>query len=70
MQIELTKTILMTRLCDLLRNSTIYFCMYLYLVTYFVRVTVSSQCRLTSSNNFVSFANKIGINWNKIFVLY
>ena len=45
MGIELTRAILMTRLCDLLRNSTIHFRMYLYLVTCFVRVTVSSQCR-------------------------
>ena len=45
MRIELTGAILITRLCDLLRNSTIHFRMYLYLVSCFVRVTVSSQCR-------------------------
>ena len=45
MRIELTSVILMTRLWDLLRNSTIHFRMYLYLVTCFVRVTVLFLCR-------------------------
>ena len=34
-----------TTLRFVLRNSTIHFLMYLYLVTCFVRVTVSYQCR-------------------------
>ena len=41
MRIELTRAILMSQFSNFLRNSTIYFCMCLYLVTYFLIVTVS-----------------------------
>ena len=40
---KLTRAILMTRLWDLQRNLTAHFRMYLYLVTCFVRVTVTPQ---------------------------
>ena len=46
MRIELTRAILLPRPSDFLRNSTIHFCMFLYLVVCSLRVTVSSLCRL------------------------
>ena len=46
MRIELTRAILMPRLSNFLRNSTIHFCRLLYMVIYFLRVTVSLLCRL------------------------
>ena len=45
-RIELTWAILMLRFSNFLRNSIIQFCMFLYLETYFLRVTVSFLCRL------------------------
>ena len=45
-RIELTRAILMQRFSNFQRNSTIHFCMFLYLVTYFRGVTVSLLCRL------------------------
>ena len=45
-RIEITWTILMPRLSNFLRNSTIHFCRFLYFVTFFLRVTVSLLCRL------------------------
>ena len=47
-KIELTRAILMPRFSNFLRNSTIYFCMFLYLKTCFVRVTVSLLFQLQS----------------------
>ena len=40
MRIELTQAILMSRFSNFLRNSTIHFRMFLYLVTCLLRVTV------------------------------
>ena len=45
-RIELTRAILMPRFSHFLRNSKIYFRMLFYLVTCFLRVTVSLLCRL------------------------
>ena len=45
MRIELTQSVLKPRLSDFLRNSTIHFRIFLYLVTCFLRVTVSLLCR-------------------------
>ena len=36
MQIELTRVILRPRLSDFLRNTTVHFCMFLYLVSLFL----------------------------------
>ena len=45
-RIELTILILMPRFSNVLRNSIINFCMFLYLATCFLRGTVSLLCRL------------------------
>ena len=45
-RIELIRAILMPRCSNFLRNSMIYFRMFLYLETCFLRVTVSLLCRL------------------------
>ena len=45
-RIELTRTILMPRFSNFLRNFIIHFRMILYLETCFLRVTVSLLCRL------------------------
>ena len=45
-RIELTPTILMARFSNFLRNSIIYFRMFLYLETCFLRVTISLLCQL------------------------
>ena len=42
----LTRAILLSWLSNFLRNSIIYLCMFLFLVTFFLRVTVSLLCRL------------------------
>ena len=44
-KIELTRTILVPRFSNLMRNSTIHFRMLLYLETCFLGVTVSLLCR-------------------------
>ena len=45
LRIELTRAISMPRFSNFLRNSTIYFRMFIYLVTCFLGVTVSLLCR-------------------------
>ena len=45
-RIELTRLILMPGFSSFLRNSIIHFRMFLYLKTFFLRVTVSLLCRL------------------------
>ena len=45
-RIELSRAILMPRFSNSLRNSNIHFRMFLYLVTYSLRVTVPLLCRL------------------------
>ena len=45
-RIKLTRAILLLTRANFLRNSTIDFCIFLYLVTCFPRVTVSLLCRL------------------------
>ena len=45
-RIDLTRAILMPQFSNFLRNSIIHFRMFLYLVTCFLRVTDSLQCRL------------------------
>ena len=45
-KIELTRAIFLPRFSNFLRNSTIDFRMFLYLITCFMRVKVSLLCRL------------------------
>ena len=45
-RIELTRAFLIPQFTTFLRNSLTYFLMFLYLVTCFLRVTVSLLCRL------------------------
>ena len=45
MRFELIRTILSLRLSDFLRNLTMHFRMFLYLVTCFLRLTMSLLCR-------------------------
>ena len=54
---ELTRTILMIGLWDLLRNSTIHFRMYLYFRNMFRESHGFISVPVTSSNNFVTFTN-------------
>ena len=49
-RIELARAILMLRFSNLLRNSIIYFRMFLYLETYFLSVAVSLLCQLQASS--------------------
>ena len=63
MRIELTRAILMPRFSNFLRNSTIHFDMCLYLVPYFLRVTVSLLCRSQGRTISSSFTYKRWINW-------
>ena len=51
--IDLVVLILMLRLSNFLRNSTIHFCTFLYLVTCFPRVTVSLLCRLQAGSRYL-----------------
>ena len=49
-RIELTRTILMPRFSNFLRNSIIYLRMFFYLETCFLRVTVKLLCRLQDAS--------------------
>ena len=67
MRIQLTGAILMPRLAEFLRNSTIDFRMFLYLGTRFPRVAVSLLCRSQARTISSLFTNQIGKNLNMIF---
>ena len=52
-KIELTRAILMPQFSNSLRNSTIHFHMFLYLLTCFPRVAVSLLCRLEAYHRYM-----------------
>ena len=55
----------MPRFTNFLKKFTIHFCKCFYLVTCFVRVTVSLLCRSQGRTISSPSTNKRGINWNK-----
>ena len=57
MRTELIQAILLPRLTDFLRNSTIHFRMCFYLLTCFLRVTVSLLCRSQARTISSPFTN-------------
>ena len=70
MRIEITRAILMTRLLRFAEKFDHLFLHVLIFGSMFRESRGFISVPVTSSYNFVSFTNYIGINWNKIFVLY
>ena len=63
-RIVLTRAMLMPRFSNFLRNSIIHFRTCLYLVTCFLRVTVSFLYQLQGRTITSPYTNEWGINWN------